>query len=38
MGDICPELSENRQWVSTRFDRCDDILNRQVFQIGRAHV
>ena len=31
MGDICPELSENRQWVSTRFDRCDDILNRQVF-------
>ena len=31
MGDISPVLSENRRWVKERFEKCDDILNRQVF-------
>ena len=31
MGDISPILSQNREWVKRRFEKCDDILNRQVF-------
>ena len=31
MGDISPLLDQNRAWVKRRFEKCDDILNRQVF-------
>lgn len=31
MGKVSPILSQNRQWVRDRFDKCDDILNRQVY-------
>lgn len=31
MGEISPLLSQNKDWVKTRFAKCDDILNRQVF-------
>ena len=31
MGEVSPVLSENKAWVQKRFEKCDDILNRQVF-------
>ena len=31
MGEVSPVLSENKEWVKTRFAKCDDILHRQVF-------
>lgn len=31
MGDISKSLSENLKWAESRFERCDDILHRQVF-------
>ena len=31
MGDISKSLSENLKWTESRFERCDDILHRQVF-------
>ena len=31
MGGVSPVLSENKAWVQKRFEKCDDILNRQVF-------
>lgn len=31
MGDISKSLSKNREWVTSRFEKCDDILHRQVF-------
>ncbi len=31
MGEVSPVLSENKEWVRTRFAKCDDILHRQVF-------
>lgn len=31
MGEISPALAQNKRWVEDRFEKCDDILNRQVF-------
>ena len=31
MGGISSTLSENREWAEARFNKCDDILNRQVY-------
>jgi len=31
MAGVSPILSQNKKWVQERFDKCDDILNRQVF-------
>lgn len=31
MGEISKALSKNREWVQARFEKCDDILNRQVY-------
>lgn len=31
MGKVSPILSQNQQWVCERFDKCDDILHRQVY-------
>ncbi len=31
MGEIAPALCENQTWVERTFEKCDDILHRQVF-------
>lgn len=31
MGEVSPILSQNLDWAKTRFEKCDDILTRQVY-------
>lgn len=31
MGKISPQLADNEAWVDQTFEKCDDILHRQVY-------
>ena len=31
MGEISPQLADNEAWVDQTFEKCDDILHRQVY-------
>ena len=31
MGGVSKDLTVNQEWVKKRFEKCDDILKRQVF-------
>lgn len=31
MGEISPQLADNEAWVDQAFEKCDDILHRQVY-------